>query len=78
MESLRRHYAKTLQCWYENFQRVEARIIKAYGEEFTRMWSLYLQGCASAFWTGNIDVYQMLLSKSTNNQLPMTAAYMYR
>ena len=78
MESLRRHYARTLRCWYENFQAVRPRVVKSYGEEFTRMWGLYLQGCASAFWTGNIDVYQTLLSKGTNNQLPMTADIMYR
>mgnify|MGYP003584676590 CR=1 FL=1 len=78
MESLRRHYARTLRCWYENFQAVRPRVVKSYGEEFTRMWGLYLQGCASAFWTGNIDVYQTLLSKGTNNQLPMTADFMYR
>ncbi len=49
MESLRRHYARTLRCWYENFQAVRPRVVKSYGEEFTRMWGLYLQGCASAF-----------------------------
>ena len=42
------------------------------------MWSLYLRGCAAAFRTGNIDVYQCLLSKGTNNDVPMTAAYMYK
>lgn len=78
MESLRRHYAKTLQCWYANFQAVRNQVEKKYGEEFTRMWGLYLQGCASAFWTGNIDVYQILLSKGTNNDLPLTAAYIYQ
>jgi cyclopropane-fatty-acyl-phospholipid synthase len=77
-ESLRRHYAKTLRCWYANFQAHEETVKKTYGEEFVRMWGLYLQGCAAAFQTGHIDVYQTLLSKGVNNDVPMTAAYMYR
>jgi cyclopropane-fatty-acyl-phospholipid synthase len=78
LESLRRHYAKTLDLWYENFSKCQEPIGKKYGEEFVRMWGLYLQGCAAAFRTGNIDVYQCLLSKGTNNELPMTAAYIYQ
>ena len=78
LESLRRHYAKTLDLWYENFSRCQTEVAKEYGEEFVRMWGLYLRGCASAFRTGNIDVYQCLLSKGTNNELPMTAEYIYK
>ena len=78
LESLRRHYARTLDLWYENFSHCQAEVAKEYGNEFVRMWGLYLQGCASAFRTGNIDVYQCLLSKGTNNELPMTAEYIYK
>lgn len=77
LESLRRHYARTLDCWVGNFNQCRDTVVDEYGEEFVRMWSLYLRGCAAAFRTGNIDVYQCLLSKGTNNQVPMTAAYMY-
>ncbi len=78
LESLRRHYARTLDCWDANFEQCRAEVAKGYGDEFVRMWSLYLRGCAAAFRTGNIDVYQCLLSKGTNNDVPMTAAYMYK
>ena len=78
LESLRRHYARTLDCWDANFEQCRAEVAKEYGDEFVRMWSLYLRGCAAAFRTGNIDVYQCLLSKGTNNDVPMTAAYMYK
>lgn len=77
MESLRRHYARTLDCWYKNFTVCKDDLPAKYTEEFKRMWSLYLSGCAAAFRTGNIDVVQYLLSKGVNNNLPMTNEYMY-
>lgn len=75
VESLRRHYYKTLMCWYRNFQGVRDRVIAAKGEEFARMWDLYLCGCAVSFFIGNIDVHQVLMTKGTNNELPMTRWY---
>lgn len=55
VESLRRHYYKTLKCWYENFQKVREKVKSERGEEFVRMWDLYLCGCAAALKLGNID-----------------------
>ena len=72
VESLRRHYYKTLMCWYRNFQKVRDKVMAERGERFCRMWDLYLCGCAAAFWIGNIDLHQVLFSKGTNNDLPMT------
>ena len=77
IENLRRHYAKTLDNWYENYKQVEEKVIQTYGKEFSRMWGLYLSGCASAFRMGNIDIYQILYTKGTNNDMPMTYGYMY-
>lgn len=39
VESLRRHYYKTLMCWFDNFQKVRDEVIAARGEEFARMWT---------------------------------------
>lgn len=72
VESLRRHYTRTLLCWRENFQRNREKIAAKYGEEFTRMWELYLASCAATFHNGVIDLHQLLLSKGVNNELPMT------
>lgn len=72
VESLRRHYTKTLLCWRENFLKNRDRIVKLQGEEFTRMWELYLAACAATFHNGIIDVHQILMSKGINNELPMT------
>lgn len=71
VESLRRHYTKTLLCWRENFLKARHKIQDHYGEEFTRMWELYLASCAAAFHNGIVDVHQILVSKGVNNDLPM-------
>lgn len=75
VESLRRHYEKTLLCWYRNFEAHREEILAMKGESFTRMWELYLCGCAAAFSVGNIDVHQVLMTKGINNALPMTRWY---
>ncbi|MGN0908688.1 MAG: class I SAM-dependent methyltransferase [Succinivibrio sp.] len=72
VESLRRHYYKTLMCWYDNFQKVRDQVMAKRGEAFCRMWDLYLCGCAAAFELGNVDLHQILFSKGANNDLPMT------
>ena len=72
IESLRRHYNRTLLCWRENFLKHRAEIARMQGEEFTRMWELYLASCAATFNNGIIDLHQILVSKGINNRLPMT------
>lgn len=75
VESLRRHYYKTLLCWYDNFRKVHDQVEAERGSEFVRMWDLYLCGCAVAFYIGNIDLHQVLMTKGCNNDLPMTRWY---
>ena len=72
IESLRRHYNRTLLCWRENFLKHRAEIARMQGEEFTRMWELYPASCAATFNNGIIDLHQILTSKGINNRLPMT------
>lgn len=71
IESLRRHYNKTLLCWNDNFQKHREEIVKNKGEEFTRMWELYLTSCASAFYNGVVDLHQIVISKGAVNELPL-------
>lgn len=71
IESLRRHYNRTLLCWRNNFNKHRAEIEKKMGTEFTRMWDLYLASCAATFNNGIIDLHQILMSKGINNELPM-------
>lgn len=78
IEPLRRHYQHTLELWYQNYQKVEDKVVDKYGKEFARMWSMYLQACAGSFEGGNIDVMQYLLEKQpSGNGLPMTRQYVY-
>ena len=71
IESLRRHYNRTLLCWRENFNKNIEEIEKKRGKEFARMWELYLCACAATFNNGIIDLHQILMSKGINNELPM-------
>ena len=46
-------------------------IVQSKGEEFARMWELYLASCQATFYNGVIDVHQILVSKGVNNEIPM-------
>lgn len=75
VESLRRHYSRTLLNWNENFQRHRAEAADMFDERFARMWELYLCSCAATFMDGIIDLHQVLLTNGVNNELPMTRWY---
>ncbi len=77
VESLRRHYGRTLEHWSRNFENVLPEVKKKYDEKFIRMWRLYLNGCAASFNSGNIDIHQFLFTKGANNNLPWTREYIY-
>lgn len=47
VESLRRHYNKTLLCWNKNFQAHRDEVVAMFDEKFARMWELYLCSCAA-------------------------------
>jgi cyclopropane-fatty-acyl-phospholipid synthase len=57
-------YDKTLMAWFSNFKRNWPKISKKYGERFFRMWKFYLLSCAGAFRSRDIQLWQVLLSKS--------------
>lgn len=76
-ESLRRHYAKTLEHWSNNFADGLPEIRKIKDETFIRMWRLYLNASAASFNCGKIDLHQLLFTKGINNDLPWTREYMY-
>lgn len=77
MESLRRHYARTLEHWAENFENSISIISKSKDDTFIKMWRLYLNSCAASFNCGNIDLHQFLFTKGINNTIPWTREYMY-
>lgn len=77
IESLRRHYARTLECWSINFENSLPMINQIMDESFIRMWRLYLNSCAASFKVGNIDIHQFLFSKGVTDDIPWTRSYLY-
>ena len=81
VEGLRTHYAKTLDAWSGNFERQLDQAVAASSERTTRIWRLYLAGCAYAFEQGWTSIYQILGSKQTKpgrTALPLTRDWMYQ
>jgi len=83
-ESLRHHYALTLAAWSEAFERNHASLMALAGDRVTRIWRVYLAGCAHAFAHGWVNLYQLLAFKPTagprglQSPLPLTRDDMYR
>jgi cyclopropane-fatty-acyl-phospholipid synthase len=81
VESLRPHYARTLEQWSS---RLESRLEEAAAmvpEHALRIWRLYLAGCAYAFAKGWINLHQILAVKAYSDgrtELPLTRADLYR
>lgn len=81
VESLRPHYARTLEQWSS---RLESRLEEAAAmvpEHALRIWRLYLAGCAYAFAKGWINLHQILAVKAYSDGrtgLPLTRADLYR
>jgi cyclopropane-fatty-acyl-phospholipid synthase len=76
-ESLRIHYAMTLDEWRRRYEQHEAEVRRDRGDEFYRLWQMYLASCAANFRCGGIDLSQFLLVKDYSNDLPLTRDYMY-
>lgn len=75
VESLRRHYNRTLLMWNENFQNHRPEIVQMFDETFAKMWELYLCSCAATFMNGIIDLHQILFTNDVNNEIPMNRWY---
>ncbi len=82
-ESLRRHYALTLQAWSKAFEANFDRLRILAGERRARIWRVYLAGCAWAFAQGWINLYQLLAVRpeagdgGLASPLPLSRDYMY-
>jgi len=80
VESLRPHYAKTLEHWS---RRLEARLAEAaqvVDDRRLRIWRTYLAGCAYGFAQGWMNIYQLLASKQTTpglTDLPLSRRWIY-
>ncbi|MES2069828.1 MAG: cyclopropane-fatty-acyl-phospholipid synthase family protein [Pseudomonadota bacterium] len=80
VENLRRHYAKTCAIWADNFEQHAQQIQDIAGDKRYRIWRVYLAGCAYAFESDWISLYQVVCTKSgrTLADQPWSRSYMYR
>ena len=75
VESLRRHYARTLEHWSQRLENNLEAAAKLVPEKTLRIWRLYLAGCAYAFAHGWINIDQILATKPYADgslELPLT------
>jgi cyclopropane-fatty-acyl-phospholipid synthase len=84
VENLRRHYALTLECWAERFDRrwnaIHALDPQRFDERFRRIWRTYLWSCAEVFRTRmpQINLFQVTVSKgNVGSNYPMSRAFLY-
>ncbi len=74
-EILRLHYAETLRCWRERFERNRARIREIYDERFCRMWEFYLVASELGFRVNDMMVFHLQIAKD-RRAVPLTRDYM--
>jgi cyclopropane-fatty-acyl-phospholipid synthase len=80
VESLRLHYARTLQQWSERLETQLDQAARLVPEQALRIWRLYLAGCAYGFAHGWINLHQILAVKPQDDgshPLPWTRADLY-
>ncbi|OPX07589.1 cyclopropane-fatty-acyl-phospholipid synthase family protein, partial [Gordonia sp. i37] len=56
-------YVRTVDAWYETFEKNQAAVIDLVGEEMARVWRLYLVGGRMAFRDGRMDVEQITMRR---------------
>ena len=84
VENLRRHYALTLDCWAERFDRNWEHIHQLnpekFNEYFRRKWRIYLYACAEMFRSpkSRTHLFQITFSKgNVADNYPMSRAFLY-
>ncbi|HZV99510.1 MAG TPA: cyclopropane-fatty-acyl-phospholipid synthase family protein [Methylophilaceae bacterium] len=80
VENLRRHYARTLNIWADNFEKNASVIKPLIDTEHYRTWRLYLAGCAYAFQQDQLAIYQIVGHKAGlhADSLNWSRRYMYQ
>ena len=63
LQSLRPHYARTLDCWAANLTRAREQALELVSPDVYERYMRYLTGCAHYFRTGHCDVVQFTFAK---------------
>jgi cyclopropane-fatty-acyl-phospholipid synthase len=80
VEAWREHYARTTRLWYERLSANREAAEREVGRVKTRLWLIWLAGCAIAFSHGSIGIFQTLASGRVRGAsgLPPTREDLYR
>ena len=78
VENLRLHYALTLDHWLERYEKHLDWVKQRFDEFFVRAWRLYLAGASANFSAGALQLFQVLFTRPTRNDIPWTRADLYR
>jgi cyclopropane-fatty-acyl-phospholipid synthase len=70
-ENLRVHYAKTLHAWCDNLDAHWDEALAEVGQGTARTWALYLAGSRLAFERNDIQLHQLLLTRTTDGESGM-------
>jgi cyclopropane-fatty-acyl-phospholipid synthase len=63
VHALREHYVRTVEAWYDTFERRWDDLVRMVGVEVARVWRLYLVGGGLTFREGRMGVDQILAVK---------------
>jgi len=80
VESLRAHYAKTLEHWSRRLDSQLTEATRLVTDRTLRIWRAYLAGSAYGFAQGWMSIYQLLGSRQVRpglSDVPLTRDYMY-
>jgi cyclopropane-fatty-acyl-phospholipid synthase len=77
VENLRMHYARTCECWLKAFEQHFEAVKERLGEQFARMWRLYLAGSAAAFRFGSLQLFQVVFAGKECSSQPWNRSYLY-
>lgn len=77
VENLRLHYARTCADWLTNFELVVDQVAQMFDERFVRMWRLYLAASSATFETGDLQLFQVVFGRASDNSHPTTRGDWY-
>jgi len=77
VENLRLHYAATLGHWQQRFEANVERVRAMFDEAFVRAWRMYLASARAGFLSGDLQLYQVVFGRASNNDVPQTRRGLY-
>ena len=77
IENLRLHYALTIRHWLERYERSVEAVREKFGEQFVRIWRLYLSASIAAFESNSLQLFQIVFARGASPHIPWTRADLY-